>query len=422
MARSQPAIATRRLSFQALALIAVLSTWFLLLGVSGDNLAALPAYFVTEFMVTYAGGFVRRGLLGQLVWYGSDLFHVAPLAFIFAIRVTLATCYLAVVGTLCYRRRQQLGLLGVALIASSPFITMNVASFMGAFDIAFILLPVAHTLLARGPEERYAARALFLFSTVGLFISLSHEGYLFLCLPINLVIALRKFGPKRWISALILQILPINGCLLAFISHGTYTQANKIIGAWGTRGVQFAHANAIGPLGASAKSQILYTASLLSWRHGAVFVIAAILCFLPLYFLVAHLLQSAPVQSAPGNSMGDQTMDPNNSLAFKSQLRDFILIPFLCTVPLFVVGCDWHRWVTIPMATGILCLLVTMPSQLYLRLRGPCLYSMAGWLVVSLCVFPTSLYFSDAAALRGPLTRTVMAAIKVAGSILHRGT
>lgn len=383
--------ARTRLSSPAILLAAILfPVWYVGLGLLLERYQTQIPYFVTEYIVTCSGGFVRRGALGQCFLSLGDLLHLSPIDLIRLVRVAIALAFASILGFQCFKNRRALGFWGVCLILSNPLISLFLWFALGSVDLLFVLITVLHIWLAKTSGPAYFARAWFLFSTLGLFLSLSHEAFLFLCLPVNAAVSWQMFPSNRKSRVCLVYAVPIVVCMACFAFKGTPSQVRAITQAWTSRGIPLVHPNAVDLLTATIGGEVRYALQLMKPVPLAMWGISTVLCVLPLVCLGRRLLTVS-----------------ENPAAFRRKLWLYFGIPILCTLPLYPVGNDWHRWLTLPFLTGTLCLLTqgldyqengdnVNPAALY-----------AATVLVGLIVTPMSLYYPPSAILWGPLLQTI---------------
>ena len=75
------------------------------------NSAQYSEWGVSEWMINYEGGFVRRGLMGQVIWFMSNISSSSPITLIKTISFTSAFIFLLVVFRIFSRERWSLFIL-----------------------------------------------------------------------------------------------------------------------------------------------------------------------------------------------------------------------------------------------------------------------------------------------------------------------
>jgi hypothetical protein len=219
----------------------------------------------------------------------------------------------------------------------------------GSIDVFFILLPIFNLWLARSHPERYVPTATLFFATAGLFVALSHEAFLFLSLPLNLVISWRQLqatGKQRAIVAM--YAIPVAACAIESFFHGTVAQSAVMEQCWQTLGVSVPKRTALYYMGFSLPQEFKFVYAVLSPVTVAVWIFDILLCFAPFYFLAKAILSGVPEET---------------KARFKLKCRDYLWWPLAATLPMYAVGSDWDRWPAIPIVAGSICLLMVANDE-----------------------------------------------------------
>jgi hypothetical protein len=201
--------------------------------------AWLSPWVVTDWLINYEGGMVRRGLAGSLLLAAAKQLNVAPqtllLDVIFVLQLTLLIAFTRAVN----RARHLLSRTSMALLLFLPvlalFPLLDVAAF-GRKEVLFYFLTIAHLWAAQSccrdlPADTaaaaaligervptYARRAFAVSLLLGLPIVLSHEAAVFLVVPANVLLTSRLLAYRysrrgAWLGTLAIYT-PV---LLAFL-------------------------------------------------------------------------------------------------------------------------------------------------------------------------------------------------------------
>ena len=298
----------------------------------------------SEWMIDYAGGFVRRGLGGELL---SGLMHLTGLSF-FAVWVTATTAvYLALCVELVRRSlRLRCGSLWRLLLCFNPGLLMFgvEAAPLGSFlrkDFVFVAATVLNVLLIEGMFKMGArSKSLFLpisaavIGLVALFLALMHEGlFLFTWLPLNLFLltgAMRRLGITPLKAALMVGciFLPsLTGAGLSIRCHGDPKTAEAICRSWHDHGAATRcdggpdFPAAVDGLGWSLQRSVTLTRS--AWRRAPLFLLPA--GFAIAIFFVTTVAAKIPLQPVWALTLATLTL----------------------SAPLYWLGWDWGRFFTI---------------------------------------------------------------------------
>lgn len=152
-----------------------------------------------DYLVNYEGGFVRRGLLGQSALLASDWLGIDPVVFVIAIQ-TLAFTLFVSSSILLYRSFAGT-FWGVLALFSPAFLLFHFWDPEGAFRKEILLLGAFGMLLAwsRATISRKKARGVFLaaWPVAFLVLGLAHEALVFFS-PLALLALSAVFLEKNW--------------------------------------------------------------------------------------------------------------------------------------------------------------------------------------------------------------------------------
>lgn len=208
-------IDTRILNYLLIVVFAVCST-----GVIVTNSTIVNPYTLGEWLINYAGGFVRRGLSGSLVLLVAEWTGLAPklllnaaLAFLFALNLLLVGMLFRHIGFL----RAYWFLFAPALFLMVPTDVVNRKE-----NIFYLLLLIHALLFLRGGLLLNTFEKYFL-PILGLIATLIHELYVFI-LPFHFLIILQRADRPNTLYVLLLNSLPVAGFMLALLFPGTIVQ------------------------------------------------------------------------------------------------------------------------------------------------------------------------------------------------------
>jgi hypothetical protein len=326
----------------------VILTGLLLWAFASQLLAALSwghaSYQLTEWMINYAGGFVRRGLPGSLIGICSDAIGVRANHLIIAFS---ASCYLLLVTWLLRRSTRTFP---AALILSC--IVMGFPAYQDSVvrkDCLGLLLLVGCLAIDRSRLPRPAIiLALNLLAGVAV---LSHETFVFYALA-GFVLFRRGDEESPTVVGFIrrgLVLLPAAGCfLLTVVFHGTPGQAEAVNDSWlplwriidpGNPGLETPSA-AIQALGWSSAQGLS----------------------LSLYLLTSGLYQPTAWAMVFATSFGlvilftGQNADCSATVAtaLRVKVTALLLAQLAFISPLFLLGVDYGRWLFLWVAATII--------------------------------------------------------------------
>jgi hypothetical protein len=315
----------------------------------GESEIANDFYQITEWRIFYPGHFIRRGLRGSLVDWISHVTAVQPDMLIRCV-CTLAYALLTLLFTIyLFRWLWDKGRSWIPVLLLSPaglFFYQSAILSINRFDVFFLLLTVCHLEgCVRSKDERiYAALSVALFSTLGVAAVLAHEAFLLLCMPVNIMLSTWRLG--RWDARLLLIYgLPaVAGCFCVF----SQVSATDIVTLSRTLGIPIGsfrwYNGPIFLLAISPTQQVEVVRGFMSRDAVRPFVVTAMI------FGTIHFAALWRVVSASSFA------DPVRAWTHPERLwRDILWIPFLCSLPLYVVAADYGRWFVMVVATFTIC-------------------------------------------------------------------
>ncbi len=314
----------------------------------------------SEWMINYSAGFVRRGLGGAVL---GDVLRVTGIHF-FSFWVAAGTLSFAGLCLWLLRRTWRNGGPGVWRLALllNPMLLITACHY-GTYarkDLVFVWATLANVSLCgwalAKPRRAAGARAAILllsFAGCGTALALLHEGLLpFAWLPINLAVcagALRELGITRRTVALLLAlaVAPAGAAVVAAATHhGNAEMARTICESW----------QGVAPVQCGQQATMPPEVERLGWSLSRGIALAAPIA--PMFLLYPLLLMLA----------GGLEILAVRILAPAARLEDLLaalLLPFAASLPLYVLGVDWGRWLAL---TGM----CSLPAMLSERLRPAC--------------------------------------------------
>lgn len=291
-----------------------------------SNPDILQSWEFSEFLINFQGGFVRRGLLGELLLWFSTTTGISPRI---PIVVICITAYAVVFGFFLSKFKK--GGYSWWLILSPlmcGFITYIVRKDYLLYAVAiaiFCLVKNSNPALWR----RFAA---FMLAALGLFI---HEAFIFWGIPIFALILLSDRRHRSVNISMIAILFGIFGVLSIF--KGNYDVACAINESWNNNvaeaNLTYTHRNSIGALAWTTSGtmvkQILKNTGATSGFMGIVYwpLLTIAIYYLTVFFFRAF---------RPTKSLYD--------VAEQNRLSAILLILFICMLPMFVLlSCDYGR-------------------------------------------------------------------------------
>jgi hypothetical protein len=348
-AKSDAAISSSELSvvaaFQTLPLF--WRCYFLGLSLMAFFVAVADAQFrdnwpAGDWLINYAGGFVRRGLAGEIfLWLGSTS-HLPAVLFVVPLEVG---CYTIIYATAAFlMRRSEFPMWTVALLVSPAgllFPVVNATAGNHKEILLFAVLAILMLALSRGAASEW--KFTVFLSVACVVLVLTHEGLIFY-LPYLFVGLVPTFGLKR---ACRICAVPICVSLLCAIVCSRYLGTEEIVRAISTSlGYTFGSGTLDVP------DSIKYLAhSAPQLAHKDVLRTIIVDSYLPRFYWLGAL-SVAPIL------MGIAALSKHRTL--RTSVWIFAAVAVLSSAAtsfLFYYGEDWDRWIYIHVMCCTLLLL-----------------------------------------------------------------
>jgi hypothetical protein len=357
---------------QALVAAAVLLWWcWCCLRTAAETSGAglVDTWSVGDWLISYAGGFTRRGLSGSLILPAAAWLHLRPQALVVAIKAVAYLCLFGFSGALLLGPAEPPLLPALALFSAAG-LYFPVQGPVGGGRKEILLLALAAWALwraARG-KPRPGGWALAL---AFLLVTACHEGLVFF-FPMALLALRLAYLEEDWTWAdLALPLIP-SAAFLGYVTWcgaASHAQILAMVrafapaqpGPWDNGAVLFLNENARDGL-------IRMTGWLRPWSLGSL-----------RWTLLAALLPCALW-------LGAELEPRYRRSAAYLRLRELAWMAAAAQVPLYFVAVDWGRWITISatlLALGCLAL-----AQRRAKVRWRLDWRPAprvGWLALCLC-------------------------------------
>lgn len=310
----------------------------------------------SEWMIDYAAGFVRRGLAGAFL---TQVMHLTGLGF-FPVWTTITT--VAYLGLCAYILRESWRLGGPVIwrfaLLLNPILVVSAANYASvarkdAFFVWATLLIVilGHYVLLHEKAEsavRVSHTLLILFAAILLSVTLAllHEGiFLFTWLPLNVtvlayILSRLRFGRKSVALLLALALAPALVVVAAGAHwHGDAAAAQSICLSWHSFSIPTVCSPGVGfPPAIDALSWSLSRGVSLSLKYAWRF---------PAYPILFAIAGSAEII----------TILVLIRKARLEHLLALLLFPFVASLPLFLLGEDWGRWLCLVATSSLMVML-----------------------------------------------------------------
>ncbi|MDC1357626.1 hypothetical protein N8310_08570 [Pseudomonadota bacterium] len=300
-----------------------------------SKINSLNTWGASEWLISYSGGFVRRGLGGELILIISNFFSISPSISIVIISVF---SYLILVITLIKISNK---IIPTYILLSPILLGMPIYSnFLIRKDVLGILfLVIALILLKRNIN---IINQIFV-NIVSILAILNHEAFLFFGLPIIMLTFNLLKQKKKWDPFVLIRFLPtLLVSVLIIIFHGTIEISTEIIQTWNSLiNKNFSYccilkeAPGINAIGDTITGPMSLSRSVLfHWSGGFLYV--------PLMWILSWCAAILIL---------GQLAIKNQSL--RSIFYILVLVQTILVFPLFIIGWDFGRWLFFILVSSI---------------------------------------------------------------------
>ncbi len=301
-------------------------------------------YQITEWLINYAGGFVRRGLPGELIWHLSKLTGIQ--ANYLAIFAGFA-CYLALVAWFLRRATPTFPasiLLSCIILGMPAYQDVIVRK-----DCLGLLLLLGCVSLDRSKLPRSAA--ILCINVLACLAVLAHEAFMFYVIPALILFSAREREPLNRLRIIrrSLALLPVVGCFL-FTTwyHGTPAIAKAVNDSWLPLWQVIAPGN-------PHISEPAAAIQALGWTSAQGFSLSYYLLttgfYQPLAWAMVFMV-SFVLFVLYTNRDADRNSHP--AMEMRIQVTAMLLAQLVFISPLFLLGVDYGRWLFLWVASTII--------------------------------------------------------------------
>jgi len=322
---------------------------------------AKSSWQLSEWLINYQGGFIRRGLPGEILWQLNERWGVDP--YLAVVSLTLAV-YVVVIGYAI--RAAWVGRLPWAFVPASMALGFPV--FGQDWLRKDVLLLVLFALALRLVFIRSPIARILGLNAVIVIAVLSHEAFIFFALPAIVWIGLRHRGIRS-----LMELAPSWMATFAVVLfHGSSELAQRVWTSWA--GITFTGtnlaqgpANSASPLAAveslgwsATRGWEITKGALAATTHG-VPVVLVWAVIIPLVLVTTIAILGPHFVAALASP--DEGLDRLSFLGLAAA-------QFLVILPLYIAGVDWGRWLFL-WASSIGAILVVVPRPELATLAAP---------------------------------------------------
>jgi hypothetical protein len=305
---------------------------------------------ITEWLINYSGGFVRRGLPGTLLYWVSLHAHIPPNQLIVLISMV---SYLILALVFC---RLLKNLLPVWILFSPFLLGMPVWSNFTVRKDTFILLLFAGCIAVVRKVRGFIPMAVIL-NAVAVIGVLCHEIFMFISLPFLWVLIstrMAKTKPaahRHLIPAAVLSPL-ISAGVWALLHHGDASIADKITSSWNIlfgciSGITFRYAGPEAAIdGIRWTTDFAMSLALDDLSKSILPVTAGIGL---IWFVICTTLHRNAVSSKDDKRVASRER-------IQGLFTVIALVQLVSVLPLFFAGKDFGRWIFLWISSSLLIL------------------------------------------------------------------
>ena len=302
------------------------------LNIYSNKTYQFDSWTIGEWLINYQGGFVRRGLLGEIIYFLTTSLNISPIFIIWLLCIT--SYYFLLKITLDVSRNI---VSKVFLLSPSVFLAPVVGDFLVRKDIFLLLLFLINLRIIKSSQPNY-----IIFCLINIFAILTHEAFAIYSLPIQIFLIwnkkLDKYQNRMFIFVFLLSFVIF---LLCFFFKGNSDQAIDIHNSWVNQSFLFPYDNLISEVPIGAIQSI-------GWNLNNIFEILKISLFdidgiiwIPMAWIFSILIISVIF-------LGDKS---NKDQKIKIFIISFQFLPLLI---LCFSGWDYGRWIFIWIVSSIL--------------------------------------------------------------------
>ncbi|MCX6272644.1 MAG: hypothetical protein NTU44_15780 [Bacteroidetes bacterium] len=317
---------------------------------------------ITEFLINYQGGFVRRGLFGEVLYKLHQYLSLNPYYTI------LFLCGLFYIILILFFARSFIKYSYPIFILPFVFFIGNpiINDFWVRKDVLLVLIFILIVYFS----NKQSKINLIIINTLLIGGILIHESIFFVCAPILFLILVnkhnkKKHGIKKRYKANFVILLGLLPSLLAFISvifcKGSYGISNAIWNSWKPIAFPISDFSQTPPAAIDGLTLSLQKGLSLPIKYTFPFFdnmiyapIAWMFILIVIYFILTNVDQ-----------LNVKIFKYNPQKYFnKYNLSNILTLQFISIIPLFILGSDYARWIFYWTSTSFACILLIPESVL----------------------------------------------------------
>lgn len=293
------------------------------------------AFITNDWLINYEGGFVRRGLIGQIILYATRITAVPPWVFVYVLQ---STAYILIALFAIKKLEHGVNAIGLAFLFSPVVFLFEVYEFggLGRKELIFISVLAINGYFLERLQHQHRVLEKKYYISISAFMALgilAHESFIFY-FPLLLL----QLACYQQLSSTRTLIIPIAASLLAFGLTVAYRGNDEVVHAIlnslapYVSGINCDGDGAICSLRVTADAALMHTIGP-GKRHLVLLPVLVMLAY-SIVFLLAFARNNC---ESPG---------------YYKKITIALVLAELSMAPLFVIAIDYGRWVHI-FVTGL---------------------------------------------------------------------
>lgn len=302
---------------------------------------------ISEFLINYEGGFIRRGLIGEGLFFISKESGIDPRIFI------LILCILSyiIVTAFLFKKFKENNLYWWLILTT--FLSGYVFDIIRKDYILYVLEIIMFLVVRQKLNDLSKICLITIFCCIGILI---HEAFIFFGFPLVLICILRTSGFK--LQYLILSAVPIL-FLITCIFKGNLYISHEIINSWNSilpeNPLYYKRMNSIGALSWDTFETFKFhlRSNFIDSKFGVIGSLWRFLLFISAYYLLSNYILLF--------TKGEEGSKFNRNI-----ISSLFLISAFFLLPMFtILSCDGARIYQYVCMTSFICYLIL--PRIYLR-------------------------------------------------------
>lgn len=319
------------------------------------------SFDITEWLINYQGGFVRRGLKGEILLLLYKKFAIKPYTVVSILCNTSFIILSFILARKFLNKGYSIFVLPFVFFMGNAIINYGIMKIDSLLLLIFVLI----VCLIKNKPRFYLGLINLLF----IITFLLHEAFIFYSIPIVFFLISREIEKSK-------NIIYLKSCFYAFLillpSLLTFStlfifkgDSNTASAIWESlRNVPFYKDSfrdysvpqlAIESVGYTMQeSWNIYTGEFIrSFGYGIYGPLMVAIIIITIYFILSN------INKFNNHILGQKPKDLNN----KPLVSSVLLFQFCTTIPLYVLGCDTSRWIYYWVVSSFI-LLVFLPDKI----------------------------------------------------------